>query len=171
MNYNKCICHYLLMLISISFLVSCTSPSKGKNEIDEIQEMENRIIKARQEDNFETQQLLGDKMYSFIRDQHDCETELWLALHYFYLCCLNGGSEEDVKMKLELYTEKYLGLGILYETVKDMDAIWFSNIQRSAELIIRAYEDSPSLTMKELENDDIYPKAFQAFARIVLRKR
>lgn len=169
MKYDKFINRHFLILISILFLVSCTSPSKGRNEIDEVQEMESRIIEARQEDNFETQQLLGDKMYSFIRDRHDCETELWLSLHYFYLCCLNGGSEEDVKMKLELYTEKYVGIGRLWESVKDMDAIWFSNIQRSSELLIRAYEDNPSLTMKELENDDIYPKSFQAFANLVIK--
>lgn len=169
MKYDKFIGRYFLILISISFLVSCTSQSSGKDETGKIQEMINCIIDAGKEEDFEKEQLLCDEMYSFIRNRHDSKAELWLAHSYFILCCYNGGSENDVKMKLELYTEKYVGIGRLWESVKDMDAIWFSNIQRCEELLIRAYEDNPSLTMKELEELYINSKAFHAFANLVIK--
>lgn len=52
MKFDKFISKCLLIPISISFLTSCTSPSKGKSDAEEIQEIANRIIEARQDDNF-----------------------------------------------------------------------------------------------------------------------
>lgn len=71
-------------------------------------------------------------------------------------------------MKLEFYAIGYLGHSG-WDIVKAMDSIWFSNIQRCADLIVRAYQDNPSLTMKELKDDDTYPEPFQAFANLVIR--
>ena len=46
MNFNKSIGRYLLMLTSILFLASCTSPSKGRNEID-AQEINDKMLNAK----------------------------------------------------------------------------------------------------------------------------
>ena len=154
------------MLIPVGFLFSCGNSTKI-NEEEEIQTMINRIIEEMNKDDFEAQQLLGDEMYTKIRDRHDCKAELWLSYHYFFMCCYNGGSEEEVKTKMELYTGRFLGRSG-WDVVKTMDPIWFSNIQRCTELLIRAYEDNPSLTMKELE-DYTHPEAFLPFTRLVLK--
>lgn len=158
-----------LLAIATLLLFSCENSSKNYRETDDIQEMVDKICEAMDCDDFERQQFLCDDMYSRIKDINHCKAKVWLSSEYFFLCCYNGGGEEQVKMKMELYTEKYLGSGILYESVKDMDAIWFSNIDRSAKLIQQAYEDNPSRTEK-LVNDNEF-EAYQAFARIVLRKR
>jgi len=159
---------YLLIIFAISItFYSCGNSAKGTNETEDTQEMMNRIIAAGEDGDFEAQQILGDEMYTKIRDRHDCKAELWLSYHYFFMCCYNGGSEEEVKTKMELYTGRFLGRSG-WDVVKTIDPIWFSNIQRCTELLIRAYEDNPSLTMKELE-DYTHPEAFLPFTRLVLK--
>lgn len=151
-------------------LSSCGNSPKGKEtSFDEIQEMVDNIIDAVEKEDFERQQLLCDDMYLKMGSVTHCKAEIWLSSEYFFLCCYNGGSEDDVKMKMELYTEKYLGLGTLWESVKDMDTQWFSNIERSAELIIRSYNENPSRTEKLINENGF--EAYQSFARIVLRKK
>lgn len=155
----------MVFAISIS-LFACGNSPKRSNETEEIQEMINRIT-ATDEDDFETQQILTDEMYTLIKNRKDCKAETWLSFQYFFLCCYNGGSEDEVKSKMELYTGRFLGHSG-WDVVKDMDSIWFSNIQRSAELLIRAYEDNPSLTNRLIE-ETYTLDAFQAFAKLVIR--
>lgn len=152
-------------------LPSCENPSRSSHDTDEVQKMTDKIIEAFDNKDFKKQQLLCDDMYSMIKDTNHCKAKVWLSSEYFFLCCYNGGNEDvdEVTMKMELYTEKYLGTGILWESVKDMDAIWFSNIERCAKLILQAYEDNPSRTEKFVNEHEFEP--YQIFARIVLRKR
>lgn len=159
-----------IIILFFLFLSSCGNlPKKDTESIDEIQETVDKIIESIDKENFKEQQMLSDDLYSMIRNQNHYKAKTWLSREYFFLCCYNGGSEEDVKMKMELYTEKYTGLGTIWYSVKDMDAMWFSNIERSAELIISAYEDNPSRTKKFIDDNEF--EAYQAFARIVLSKQ
>lgn len=144
----------------------------GHKEIksnDDIQEVVNNIVVAIDKEDFKEQQVLSDDLYSKICDIHHYKAKTWLSREYFFLCCYNGGSEDDVKMKMELYTEKYTGVGALWHTVKDMDAVWFSNIERCAGLILSAYKDNPSRTKKFIDENEF--EAYQTFARIVLSKQ
>lgn len=150
---------FMLILLS-----SCNSPTKN---IDKEEQLVDRIVEASKNDDFEAMQLNCDELYSAIRDKNDSNRELYLSYVYFHLCCYNGGSEEDVQMKMELYTGRFVGRSG-WDVVKTMDPIWFSNIQRSAELLLRAYEDNPSLTNKMIE-ENYTLAAFQAFARLVLK--
>lgn len=163
MSIKKCLALFVLFIA----LFSCSHPSKNSNgNKSEVQEMIDRITSTA-EDDFETQQELTDEMYMLIKNRQDCKAEAWLSFQYFFLCCYNGGSEEEVRSKMELYTGRFLGHSG-WDVVKNMDPIWFSNIQRSTELLIRAYEDNPSLTTKLIE-ETYTLEAFQAFAKLVIR--
>ena len=166
MNFNKSIGRYLLMLTSILFLASCTSPSKGRNEID-AQEISDKMFNA---GGLEEKQSLCDDFYSRIKDTNNWEAKLRLSSWYYILSVGYTNDVEDYKAKFFLYFEKYnpiyqSGAG---EAMKQTDPIFFSNMQRCEELIIRAYEDSPSMTMKWVESLG-EKDPFQSIAQMVLR--
>lgn len=156
----------LLMLLAACTLSSCNS-SSSKVKPDEIQKMIDRIIDA--DDNLVKQQILTDEMYLQIMDLHDCRAELWLSFQYFYICCYNGESKDSIKKKIELYDLKFIDDGRLWSSVKNNDPVWFSNIERCAELIKRAYDDDPSLANKLIE-EDYTTQSFQSFSQLVIKR-